>query len=42
LIDRYDSGSTIGPTIDSLGGEPDLSAPRKRARIESAVLELLT
>jgi DNA topoisomerase I len=41
LIDRFGSGETVAPTLARLGGEPDLSSPRKRARIEAALLDLL-
>jgi DNA topoisomerase I len=42
VIDRFQSGDTIAPTLRELGGEPDLARPGKRVRIEAAVLELLT
>jgi DNA topoisomerase IB len=41
VIDRFRSGDTIAPTLERIGGEPDLGVPSKRARIEAAVLELL-
>jgi DNA topoisomerase I len=42
VIDRYHAGVTIAETLDSLPAEgPDLSKPRTRTRIESAVLDLL-
>jgi DNA topoisomerase IB len=42
VIDRYQAGVTIGETLAALpAGEPELAKPRVRARIESAVLELL-
>jgi DNA topoisomerase I len=40
VFDRFRSGWTIAETLWDLG-EPDLGDPRKRARIEAAVLELL-
>ena len=40
VFDRFRSGWTIAETLDNVG-EPDLADPRKRARVESAVLELL-
>jgi DNA topoisomerase I len=40
VFDRFRSGWTIAETLRDLG-EPDLGDPRKRARIEAAVLELL-
>jgi DNA topoisomerase I len=39
VIDRFHAGVTIAPAIDA--GGPDLGNTRVRARIESAVLELL-
>jgi DNA topoisomerase IB len=41
VIDRFESGDTIAATLERLGGEPDLANPRKRVRIEAAVLDLL-
>ena len=41
VIDRYQSGCTIAPAIERLGGEPDLADPRVRAQVESAVLDLI-
>jgi DNA topoisomerase-1 len=41
VIDRYQSGWTIWPTLERLGGEPDLADERVRAKIESAVLDLI-
>jgi DNA topoisomerase IB len=42
VIDRYQAGVTIAPTLAALpAGEPDLANARSRARIEAAVLELL-
>jgi DNA topoisomerase-1 len=42
VIDRYQAGVTIGETLAALpAGEPELAKPRVRAKIESAVLELL-
>ena len=40
VFDRFRSGWTIAETLEDVG-EPDLGDPRKRARIEAAVLELL-
>jgi DNA topoisomerase I len=41
VFDRYRSGWTIRGVLDEIGGEPELADPRKRARIEAAVLDLL-
>jgi DNA topoisomerase IB len=42
VIDRYQAGVTIAPTLAALpDGEPDLANARTRTRIEAAVLELL-
>ncbi len=42
VIDRYHAGSTIAPTLKALGARgPELADARVRARIETAVLELL-
>jgi DNA topoisomerase I len=42
VIDRYHAGVTIAATLDDLpAAGPDLSKPRIRKRIESAVLEML-
>jgi DNA topoisomerase I len=41
VVDRFQAGDTIAPALAHLGGEPDLASPRKRARIEAAVLDLL-
>jgi DNA topoisomerase I len=42
VIDRYQAGVTISETLAALpAGEPELAKPRVRAKIESAVLELL-
>ena len=40
VFDRFRSGETIAETLRDVG-EPDLGDPRKRARVEAAVLELL-
>jgi DNA topoisomerase I len=40
VFDRFRSGWTIAEALRDVG-EPDLGDPRKRARIEAAVLELL-
>jgi DNA topoisomerase IB len=40
VFDRFRSGWTIADALRDVG-EPDLGDPRKRARIETAVLELL-
>ncbi|MDX6697342.1 MAG: topoisomerase, partial [Solirubrobacteraceae bacterium] len=40
VFDRLRSGWTIADTLAEVG-EPDLSVPRKRTRIEAAVLDLL-
>jgi DNA topoisomerase IB len=42
VVDRYKAGSTIVASLGALDGDgPDLSRPRVRRRVESAVLELL-
>jgi DNA topoisomerase-1 len=41
VFDRFRSGWTIAGTLREIGGEPDLADPRKRSRIEAAVLDLL-
>jgi DNA topoisomerase-1 len=42
VVDRYLAGATIAPAIDKLpAGDPDLADARIRARVETAVLELL-
>jgi DNA topoisomerase-1 len=42
VIDRYDAGATIAPTLRKLpSGEPDLAQARIRKRVEAAVLDLL-
>jgi DNA topoisomerase-1 len=41
VLDRYRSGWTIRGVLDEIGGEPELDDPRKRARIEAAVIDLL-
>ena len=41
VLDRYRSGWTIRAVLEEIGGEPELGDPRKRARIEAAVLDLL-
>jgi DNA topoisomerase IB len=41
VLDRYRSGWTIRGVLEEIGGEPELEDPRKRARIEAAVLDLL-
>ena len=40
VFDRFRSGWTIAETVREVG-EPDLRKPRKRTRIEAAVIELL-
>ncbi len=40
VFDRFRSGWTIADTLATMG-EPDLGDPRKRTRIETAVLDLL-
>jgi DNA topoisomerase I len=42
VIDRYQSAVTIAPALERLPHGPDLANPRTRARIEAAVLELLS
>jgi DNA topoisomerase I len=41
VIDRYQSGWTIAPALEELGGKPDLANARVRTRVESAVLDLI-
>ena len=46
VIDRYHAGATIAPALGRLvdgrnGDAPDLSRPRVRRRVETAVLDLL-
>ena len=41
VIDRYQSGWTIAPALERLGGEPDLGNQRVREGVESAVLDLI-
>jgi DNA topoisomerase-1 len=41
VFDRFRSGWTIADALNDIGGEPDLADPRKRSRIEAAVLDLL-
>jgi DNA topoisomerase I len=41
VIDRYRSGWTIAPALESLGDAPDLAADRVRAEVEAAVLDLI-
>jgi DNA topoisomerase-1 len=41
VIDRYISGWTIAPALEDLGGTPDLAKEGTRARVESAVLDLI-
>jgi DNA topoisomerase-1 len=41
VLDRYRSGWTIRGVLEEIGGEPELEDPRKRARIEAAVIDLL-
>ncbi|HEY2180301.1 MAG TPA: DNA topoisomerase IB [Solirubrobacteraceae bacterium] len=42
VIDRYQAGVTIAPTLAALpAGEPDLANARTRTRIEAGVVELL-
>jgi hypothetical protein len=42
VIDRYHAGSTIAATLGHDALSPDLSDARLRARVEAAVLDLLT
>jgi DNA topoisomerase-1 len=42
VIDRYHAGVTIGATIAALPAGPDLAEMRIRARIEGAVIDMLT
>ena len=41
VIDRYHAGVTIAPVLERLPKGPDLANARTRARIETAVLEML-
>jgi DNA topoisomerase I len=42
VIDRYKAGATIAPALGASGSDgPDLTRPRVRRRVESAVLDLL-
>ncbi|HEV7362918.1 MAG TPA: DNA topoisomerase IB, partial [Solirubrobacteraceae bacterium] len=41
VIDRYQSGWTIAPALERLGGEPDLGNQRVRESVESAVVDLI-
>lgn len=41
VIDRYQSGWTIAPALERLGGEPDLANQRVRESVEAAVLDLI-
>jgi len=41
IFDRLDSGETIRPRLDELGGKFDPAKPSDRERVEAAVLELL-
>jgi DNA topoisomerase I len=41
VFDRFRSGWSIAETLGEIGGAPDPSDPRKRSRIEAAVLDLL-
>jgi DNA topoisomerase IB len=42
VVDRYLAGTTIATAIEQLpAGNPDLADARIRARVETAVLELL-
>jgi DNA topoisomerase IB len=41
VFDRFDSGDTVRPRLDELGGEFDPKRPSHREKVEAAVLELL-
>ena len=41
VIDRYQSGWTVAPAIEAVGGDPDLADERIRSTIEAAVLDLI-
>jgi DNA topoisomerase I len=41
VFDRYRAGVTIAPALGELTDAPDLSKPRVRRRVETAVLDLL-
>jgi DNA topoisomerase I len=42
VFDRFDSGETVRPRLDELGGKFDPTRPSHREKVEGAVLELLT
>lgn len=42
VIDRFQSGWTIGPALAAVGGEPELADEKVRRRLELAVVDLLT
>jgi DNA topoisomerase-1 len=42
VFDRFDSGETVRPRLDELGGKFDPTRPSHREKVEAAVLELLT
>jgi DNA topoisomerase IB len=41
VFDRFDSGDTVRPRLDELGGEFDPKRPSHREKVEAAVLELI-
>jgi DNA topoisomerase IB len=41
VFDRFDSGETIRPRLEELGGKFDPTKPTHRERVEAAVLELI-
>jgi DNA topoisomerase-1 len=42
VFDRFDSGETVRPRLDELGGRFDPARPSHREKVEAAVLDLLT
>jgi DNA topoisomerase IB len=42
VVDRFLAGASVAATLAELGAGPDLAKPRTRARVEAAVLDLLT
>ena len=42
VFDRFDSGESVRPRLDELGGKFDPTRPSHREKVEAAVLDLLT
>jgi DNA topoisomerase IB len=42
VFDRFDSGESVRPRLDELGGTFDPTRPSHREKVEAAVLDLLT